>query len=72
MHMARIISQSFPLTPEGIAVDGAYVICAAGRSTETKPTGSTIATGSTYIEVDTGNVYFFDEVTQAWTKVGGN
>ena len=50
--MARIISQSFPLTPEGIAVDGAYVICAAGRSTETKPTGSTIATGSTYIEVD--------------------
>ena len=72
MHMARIISQSFPLTLEGIAVDGAYVICAAGRSTETKPTGSTIATGSTYIEVDTGNVYFFDEVAQTWTKVGGN
>ena len=70
--MARIISQSFPMTLEGVAADDAYVICAAGRSTETKPTGSTIATGSTYIEVDTGNVYFFDEVTQAWTKVGGN
>lgn len=72
MHMARIISQSSPLTLEGIAVDGAYVICAAGRSTETKPTGSTIATGSTFIEVDTGHVYFFDEEAQTWTKVGGN
>lgn len=70
--MARIISQSFPMTLEGVAADDAYVICAAGRSTETKPTGSTIATGSTFIEVDTGNVYFFDETTQTWTKVGGN
>ena len=29
--MVRILSQTFPLTPEGIAVDGAYVIDAAGK-----------------------------------------
>ncbi len=70
--MVRILSQTFPLTPEGIAVDGAYVIDAAGLSTDTKPSGATIATGSTFIEVDTGTVYFFDEVGQRWTKAGGN
>ena len=32
--MVRILSQTFPLTPEGIAVDGAYVIDASGLSTD--------------------------------------
>lgn len=70
--MVRILSQTFPLTPEGIAVDGAYVIDAAGLSTDTKPSGATIATGSTFIEVDTGTVYFYNEVNQTWVKAGGN
>jgi hypothetical protein len=71
MHMVRILSQTFPLTPEGIAVDGAYVIDAAGLSTDTKPTGATIATGSTFMEVDTGKVYFYNESNQTWVKAGG-
>ena len=69
--MVRILSQTFPLTPEGIAVDGAYVIDAAGLSTDTKPTGTTIATGSTFMEVDTGSVYFYNEANQTWVKAGG-
>ena len=34
-------------------------------SSDEKPT-ERIATGSNIIEVDTGNVYFFDEVTSTW------
>mgnify|MGYP003311514532 CR=1 FL=1 len=34
-------------------------------ATDTKPTDR-IATGSNIIEVDTGDVYFFDEVTSTW------
>ena len=30
-----------------------------------------IATGSTFVEVDTGSVFFFDEESNSWKKVGG-
>ena len=36
----------------------------AGLSTETKPTD--VATGSSFIEVDTVKVAFFDESTNTW------
>ena len=36
-------------------------------STDTKPTAG-IATGSIMTEVDTGNVYFFDEVSGEWIE----
>ena len=40
-----------------------------GLSTDTKPT-SGIVTGSKFTEVDTGDVYLFDETsTGTWTKV---
>lgn len=35
-------------------------------STDTKPTDR-IATGSNIIEVDTGNVFFYDEGTSTWS-----
>ena len=35
---------------------------------DTKPT-ERIATGSSIIEVDTGDVYFFDEETSSWTAM---
>lgn len=35
-------------------------------STDTKPTDR-IATGSNIIEVDTGDVYFFDEESASWS-----
>lgn len=44
----------------------------SGLSTDTKPTGTDIATGSTFVEVDTGDVYFFDEESNTWLKVGGS
>lgn len=40
---------------------------AAGLSTDSKPTAN-IVTGSQFIEVDTGTVYFFDEVSNAWNQ----
>ena len=38
-------------------------------STDTKPTEG-IVTGSVAIEVDTGDVYMFDEESSTWKKVG--
>ena len=38
-------------------------------STDPKPTHG-IATGSVCIEVNTGYVYLFDEVSATWNKVG--
>ena len=43
----------------------------AGTSTDTKPDGKDICTGSFFIEVDTANVYFFDEDSETWIKVSG-
>ena len=43
----------------------------AGLSTDVKPTSETYATGSTFLEVDTSNVYFWDEVSSSWKKAGG-
>ena len=40
-----------------------------GLSTDVKPTKG-IATGSTFLEVDTGVVYFFDEESETW--IGGD
>jgi len=51
-------------------LDGrASYIEAVGLSTDEKPAG-TLATGSTYIEIDTGTVYMFDEESGDWTEFG--
>lgn len=39
----------------------------AGLSTDTKPDG--IATGSLFLEVDTGDVYAYDETGVEWDKI---
>ena len=41
----------------------------AGLHDDTKPTGTEIATGSTYLEVDTGDVYAWDETGATWHKI---
>lgn len=45
-----------------------------GLSTDTKPTtdvgGRPIRNGSTFIEMDTRHVYFFDASTSSWLGVG--
>jgi hypothetical protein len=42
----------------------------AGLSTDDKPTEG-LATGSVFMEVDSGDVYLFDEESSEWNKVGG-
>ena len=51
-----------------------------GTSGESKPTdqdmandkAEDIAVGSTFLEVDTGDVYFYNEIAGTWHKVGGD
>lgn len=48
--------------------EGLRYIEAAGLSTDEKPTEG-LVTGSRFTEVDTGDVYAFDEVGGAWHKI---
>ena len=45
---------------------GTLLVEIACKSSDAKPTDG-IATGSTAIEVDTGNFYLFDESSSTWT-----
>ena len=59
-------------------VDGARksreILNFAGISTDTKPTGTygttLIGNGSTFIEMNTGYVYMYDEANSTWRKLG--
>lgn len=60
--MARnIVEQTFDTTHKFIKW--------AGLSTETKPTAG-IVTGSLALEMDTGDLYGFDETNTTWYKLG--
>jgi len=41
----------------------------AGLSSDTKPTTNDISTGSTFLEVNTGDVYAYDEAGTEWNKI---
>lgn len=58
--MIRILEQR-------IYQDDKLFIGAAGLSTDTKPEEN-LVTGSVFIEVDTGKVYFFDEEAAAGSR----
>ena len=47
-----------------------HYIEAAGLSTDSKPTVG-LVTGSLFLEVDTGTVYAYDEVSGTWNQIGG-
>lgn len=47
-----------------------YVYQFRGKSTHEKPVYEKMATGSEFFEIDTGDVYFFDEDTGTWLKAG--
>lgn len=53
-----------------ITKEGKRIIEAYGLSTDTKPTDD-VLTGSIFIEIDTGNAYFYDEENTEWIKAGG-
>ncbi|MBQ6840420.1 MAG: hypothetical protein IJO45_06975 [Oscillospiraceae bacterium] len=40
-----------------------------GLSTDTKPTGDEVPNGSTFLEMDTGNVYAFDKANTQWRQL---
>ena len=40
----------------------------AGEHDDSKPTQG-VATGSTFLEVDTGDVYAYSEASAAWNKI---
>lgn len=41
-----------------------------GKSTDAKPTTEDVGNGSAFVEMDTSNVYFYDEAASAWLKWG--
>ena len=47
-----------------------HYVEAAGLSTDTKST-TNLVTGSLFLEVDTGKVYAFDEISGTWNEIGG-
>ena len=61
--MVRCTSSQF------VAEENNYLKEFAGLSTDTKPKDY-VMTGSVFIEVDTADVYLFDEVQDDWVKVG--
>lgn len=45
-----------------------------GLSTDTKPTemgGKTVANGSSFVEMDTGNIFLFDQANEEWSQFSG-
>lgn len=55
-------------TVENTFTDGKKYVELACLSTDTKPTAG-IVTGSLALEVDTGDVYAFDEVGTQWNVI---
>lgn len=53
-----------------ITNDGKRLIEAYGLSTDTKPT-TRLCQGSIFIEIDTSDVYWFNEASSTWVKAGG-
>lgn len=49
-------------------IDGKTYYEFSGKHIDTKPTGSDISTGSTFFEVDTGDVYAYEEESATWLK----
>ena len=43
----------------------------SGLSTDEKPVTTDLATGSVFLEVDTGAAFFYDEEGGDWVEVGG-
>ena len=59
------------ITKQSDVVIGSYKFYReyAGLGDDDKPTDSDIATGSLFLEVDTGDVYAYDEEGSTWNKI---
>lgn len=56
------------ITPAGSADTTMYSQRLRGLSTDTKPTEG-VPNGSSFLEMDTGDVYMFDEQNHEWRKL---
>ena len=57
-------------TKAELHADGSKYYELAGLSSDEKPTGNNIATGSLFLEVDTGDVYAYDETSGgSWKQI---
>mgnify|MGYP006988826939 CR=1 FL=1 len=72
--MIRVYECALDKTPyetDGV-FNQAYIFEFRGLSTDDKPTetfdSKPIATGSAFLETDTGEVFFYDEVLTSWTE----
>ena len=63
--MVEIIKQHIT---GGIGSEQTYYIEAACLSSDTKPTDGRFATGSICVEVDTGNVFFYNATSKQWVE----
>lgn len=50
--------------------DGLTYVEYSGKSTDSKPTSVNFASGSVFLEVDTGDAYLYDREGSEWNKVG--
>ena len=55
--------------PTNVYKSGVTERVAYGLSTDDKPTAG-YATGSVFIEVNTGKAYLYDEESETWNEVG--
>ena len=73
--MIREIAPGYQVTNSANPDEIKVIVHLAGLSTDTKPIDVNYATGSDFLEVDTGDVYLYDEVTDGgkWHgPVGGD
>lgn len=56
------------ITPAGSADTTMYSQQLRGLSTDTKPT-TDVPNGSSFLEMDTGNVYMWDEENEQWRQL---
>ena len=52
--------------------DGYIMVEAYGKSTDSKPSFTGMATGSTFVAVDTGKAYLYEEEEPKWYEVGAS
>lgn len=65
--MITVLSSEVIGSSEVLGVSTPKILASfAGLSTDTKATD--VVTGSIFIEVDTGDVYFFNEASSTWVK----
>ena len=62
--MISIVDRSNPVEPKSVTF--------TGLSTDTKPTGVSVGNGWSFIEMDTGKVFFYNAEDEEWLEFAGS